>query len=65
MNFDFSVKNIPLADEKTYKEMMIRAIEKFQRNLAWRVWHKLNPNISTSKKETYGFRSTNPPPNLP
>ena len=64
MNFDFSVKNIPLADEKTYREMMIRAIEKFQRNLAWRVWHKLNPNTATSTKETYNFRSTKPPPPL-
>ena len=64
MNVDFSVKNIPLTDEKTYREMMIRAIEKFQRNLAWRVWHKLNPNNGNRKKETYNFISTNPSPHL-
>ena len=40
MNFDFSQKNIPLGDRKTYMEMMIGAIEKFDRNLSWRVFFK-------------------------
>ena len=64
MNFEYSAKNIPLADEKTYMEMMIHAIEKFGRNISWRAFFKLNPNVVTKTKETYGFKSTNAPPRL-
>ena len=57
MNFDFSPKNIPLGDEKTYFEMMIHAIEKFGRNISWRAFFKLNPHLVSQGKETFGFRS--------
>ena len=40
---DYSAKNIPLADKKTIMEMMIHAYEKFDRNISWRSWFKLNP----------------------
>ena len=64
MNFEFSAKNIPLADRRTYFEMMIQAIEKFGRNISWRVFFKLNPNLVTKGKETFGFGSTKAPPRL-
>ena len=64
MNFEFSPKNIPLGDKKTYFEMMIQAIEKFGRNISWRAFFKLYPNLVTNSKETFGFRSTKAAPRL-
>jgi hypothetical protein len=37
MNFEYSAKNIPLADERTM-EMIIHAIEKFGRSISWRAF---------------------------
>ena len=64
MNFDFSQKNIPLGDRKTYMESMITAIEKFERNLSWRAFFKLNPDKKGKAKETFGFGSTKAAPRL-
>ena len=44
--------------------MMISSIEKFQKNLTWRVFFKLNPQIVTATKETFGFGSTKAAPRL-
>ena len=64
MNFEFSAKNIPIADQRTFKEMMIKAIETFGRNLSWRALFKLNPINVRNCKETYGFRSTKAAPRI-
>ena len=64
MNFEFSAKNIPIADQRTFKEMMIKAIEKFGRNLSWRALFKLNPSHVRNVKECYGFRSTRAAPRI-
>ena len=64
MNFEFSAKNIPIADKRTYSEMMIQAIEKFNRNVSWRAFFKLNPDLVTQTKETFGFGSTKAYPRL-
>ena len=64
MNFEYSAKNIPLADEKTYMEMMIHSVEKFERNISWRAWFKLNPDVVIKDKETYDFKSTRASPKL-
>ena len=64
MNFEYSAKNITLADERTYMEMMIHAIEKFGRNISWRAFFKLNPHMVSKTKETYGFGSLRAPPRL-
>ena len=64
MNFDFSQKNIPLGDRTVYMEMMIGAIEKFDRNLSWRALFKLNPHLVTKGKETFGFSSTRADPRV-
>jgi hypothetical protein len=45
-------------------EMMISAIEKFDRNLSWRAFFKLNPNLVTKSKETFGFNSTRAGPRV-
>ena len=35
------------------------------KNLQWRTFFFLNPNIGKPTKETYGFNSTKSPPSLP
>ena len=64
MNFDFSLKNIPLGDRTIYMEMMISAMEKFDRNLSWRAFFKLNPHLVSKAKETFGFNSTRAAPRV-
>ena len=34
------------------------------KNLKWRAHHYLNPNPNSTCKNTFGFNSTNPPPNV-
>ena len=45
-------------------EMMIQSIEKFDRNISWMVFLKLNPNFVTKTKETFVFGSTSAPSRL-
>ena len=65
MNFDFSAKNIPIANEKVILEMMIHAYEKFNRSITWRSWFKLHPNERPRSKETFDFKSIRAPPHVP
>ena len=44
--------------------MMIKAIERFGRNLSWRAFFKLNPHLVTKAKETFGFGSTRAAPRI-
>ena len=63
IEFEFgSAKNIPLANKKEYLEMTIQALEKFNRNLSWHLFFKLNPHLVTKGKETFGFNSNRAPP---
>jgi hypothetical protein len=62
--FDFSQKNVPLGDRTPYMEVMISAIEKFDRNLSWRAFFKLNPHLVSKSKETFGFNYTKAAPRL-
>ena len=53
MNFEYSAKNIPIAEPKIIKEMMIQTSEKFMRTISRKIWHKTNPNPTAQTKETY------------
>ena len=63
-NFDYSTKNIPIHNNKLYFKTIINKTEKFIRNLRWRSFFYLNPDIKGNEKETYGFRSTKPAPSV-
>ncbi|GFR82547.1 hypothetical protein ElyMa_004101100 [Elysia marginata] len=65
VSFDFSVKNIPLHSEDLYTKTLIRRTETFVKNLRWRTFFFLNPQIDLAEKETYGLNSTKPPPIIP
>ena len=65
IEFEFgSAKNIPIATKKEYLEMIIQAMEKFNSNLSWHVFFKLNPQITSKGIETFGFNSARAPPRL-
>ena len=65
INFDYSIKNIPLPSEAEYVTKLIEKTEHFCRRLRWKALFFLNPNITSEEKETYGFKSRKTPPRLP
>ena len=66
VNFNYSMKNIPLSSHKNYLIELIHSVARFVANLDKRVDHFLNHNKNQhEKKERYGFNSTKAPPNCP
>ncbi len=65
INLGYSTKNIPLPSEKDYLKCLISKAETFMRNIRWRTFFFLNPDITSESKETYGFKSTKSPPFIP
>ncbi|GFR95821.1 hypothetical protein ElyMa_002704600 [Elysia marginata] len=61
-NLDYSTKNIPTHGKDLYTKTLISKTETFVKNLRWRAFSFLNPDIKCREKETYGFNSSNPPP---
>ena len=62
-NIGYSTKNIPLPSQNDFLQRLIEKTEHFLRRMRWKAFFFLNPDTSTSFKETYGFRSAkNPPP---
>ena len=64
VQYSYSMKNIPIPSKQDYMTQMIYSVEKFTKNIRWRSFHYLNPSPS-SKKETFGFQTTKPPPQVP
>ena len=64
-NINYSTKNIPLPSQSfnDYLQRLIEKTEQFLRRIRWKAYFFLNPDTTSSSKETYGFKSTkNPPP---
>ena len=62
-NIGYSTKNIPLPSQNDFLQRLIEKTEQFLRRMRWKAFFFLNPSMSTSSKDTYGFKSTkNPPP---
>ena len=64
VKFDYSMKNIPIPSEREFIIELISSVEKFIKNLKWRVFHYLNPAQQSRNKKTFGFNSTSPPPKV-
>ena len=60
VNFGYSTKNIPVPKDDTYLQLLTAKWRKFAHNARKEAFHFLKKTASTSKKETYGFKSTNP-----
>ena len=63
VNFDGSLKNIPIPSKQEYLTKLINSVFVFISALRWKTFHFLNPSISKSK-ETFGFRTTEPAPSV-
>ena len=59
-HFNCSLKNIPLPSKAQYHRILVDKMEKFIGNLRWKLYHIQAPG--NQSKETFGFKSTNPPP---
>ena len=64
VNFDYSMKNIPLHSLKEYRLQLTDSVGKFVHNLRWTAFHFLNKTKKQDKK-TYDFRSTRAAPVIP
>jgi hypothetical protein len=63
VNFNFSLKNIPIPTKQEFLSELISSVGVFVANLKWRSFHFLNPSNRT-KKETFGFKTTEPAPSV-
>ena len=64
INLGYSTKNIPVPSENTYLQMMVNSVEKLIHNLRWKSFFYLKPQSKSNSKETFGFKSTAPAPQV-
>ena len=62
LSFAYSTKNIPTATLKEYQIRLTEMTDKLIRRMRWRSFFFLNPDLSPTVKETYGFKSKKPAP---
>ena len=68
INFGYSVKNIPISNERSYKLQLIDKIEAVIKRMRWKAAFHNGPNERTSKDdkiETYGLKSAYCPRQIP
>ena len=58
----YSTKNIPVPNQNKFRQIFISKAEKVFHNMRWKAYFYLNPDIRPSKKNNFGFKSTEPPP---
>ena len=64
VNFGYSVKNIPISNQREYKQNLIVKTRKFLRNMNFRAKAFLG-KLKPSEKEYYGFKTTKEPSRIP
>ena len=63
LSIGYSTKNIPLPSQNDFSQRLIEKTEHFLRRMGWKAYFFLSPDVSSTSKDTYGFKSTkNPPP---
>lgn len=65
MKFDYSTKNIAIPPQQAYIKRLIEKTEHLCKRMRWKAFFFLNPDKKPDEKETYGFRSTKTPPQIP
>ena len=63
-SFGYSMKCVPIPSEEEYKLEFLNSIHKLDNRMRWRALHFLNPNQTKNNKETFGFNTTEAPPNV-
>ena len=61
VNFNYSLKNIPIPSNKDYLLELINSVGIFVSNLRWRSFFFLNPT-ELNEKETFGLKTSNSAP---
>ena len=65
VNFQYSMKNIPIPPKQEYMLELIHSVREFIIKIKWRSHFFLNPQETPAQKETFGFKSSNAPPTIP
>jgi hypothetical protein len=58
------MKCVPIPSEEEYQLEFLNSIHKLDNRMRWRALHFLNPNQTKNNKETFGFNTTEAPPNV-
>ena len=61
INFNYSMKNIPIHSKLQYQKMLVNKTESFIKRMRWKLFAIQNPN-TMKQKQTYGFNTSNSPP---
>ena len=65
LSFDYSLKNIPLPDKRSYQLKLIAKIESVLKRMRWKVHFFLSKeNQQPETLKIYGFKSCNHPPQI-
>ena len=62
VNFQYSLKNIPLASRVDYKRCLIHKAESFLKRIRWKAYFFNNEDKNDDVKNNYGFKSIVCPP---
>ena len=60
INFNQSLKNIPVPDKKTYREELIQSLEKVIKLFRWKAIKNLKPAKANSK-DKFGLKTAKSP----
>ena len=63
-DFEYSMKNIPLASKNAFLQTLIAKTESLIQRMRWKAFFFLNKNTDDATKETYGFKSKRSPPHV-
>ena len=64
-DFSYSTKNIPLASKSKYLQTLIEKTESLIHRMCWKAFFfSHNHDTNSNEKETYGFKSKRPPPQV-
>ena len=62
INLGYSVKNIPIGNERSYKLQLIESAEALIRKMRWKaIFYNTPDDTRIDKKENYGLKSTRCP----
>ena len=61
INLGYSLKNIPVANYRTYMKVLIEKVESFIKRIRWKLLFHDKPELAGKGKITYGFKSPNNP----
>ena len=63
INLGYSLKDIPLPDDKTFLQILIQAWEITDKAMRWRILKFFHPEVfQNSGKENFGFKTSKPAP---